>query len=168
MRHGITAAALCDATYTHPSSTEALNEVLATIVRPTSHASPARDPWRGSHFHDGAGAGPAPVGDQLVSLDHHDFLQLSRIAESVRRSDPELARKLAAPMGRPRSPWKIISYVTLSVSVILLAAGLAIGDATSAALGGVALLTIYPILLISEKKRFNGRNARWNRDRQGT
>jgi hypothetical protein len=103
-----------------------------------------------------------------VSLDHHDFLQLSRIAESVRRSDPELARKLAAPMGPPRTPRKIISYVTLSVSVILLTAGLAIGDATSAALGGVALLTIYPILLISEKKRFNGRNARWNRDRQGT
>jgi pyruvate/2-oxoglutarate dehydrogenase complex dihydrolipoamide dehydrogenase (E3) component len=33
MRHGITAAELGDAVYTHPSSTEALNEVLATIVR---------------------------------------------------------------------------------------------------------------------------------------
>jgi pyruvate/2-oxoglutarate dehydrogenase complex dihydrolipoamide dehydrogenase (E3) component len=33
MRHGITAAELGDAVYTHPSSTEAFNEVLATIVR---------------------------------------------------------------------------------------------------------------------------------------
>jgi pyruvate/2-oxoglutarate dehydrogenase complex dihydrolipoamide dehydrogenase (E3) component len=33
MRHGIKAAELRDAVYTHPSSTEALNDVLATIVR---------------------------------------------------------------------------------------------------------------------------------------
>jgi probable pyridine nucleotide-disulfide oxidoreductase len=33
MRHGITAAELRDAVYTHPSSTEALNGVLANIVR---------------------------------------------------------------------------------------------------------------------------------------
>ncbi|MGR6318797.1 hypothetical protein Q2K19_32020 [Micromonospora soli] len=33
MRHGIKAAELRDAVYTHPSSTEAFNDVLATIVR---------------------------------------------------------------------------------------------------------------------------------------
>lgn len=33
MRHGITAAAVCDAIYTHPSSTEAFDEALVTIVR---------------------------------------------------------------------------------------------------------------------------------------
>ena len=33
MRHHITAAELRDAIYTHPSSTEAFNEVLGTIVR---------------------------------------------------------------------------------------------------------------------------------------
>jgi pyruvate/2-oxoglutarate dehydrogenase complex dihydrolipoamide dehydrogenase (E3) component len=33
MRHGIRTAELRDAVYTHPSSTEALNDVLATIVR---------------------------------------------------------------------------------------------------------------------------------------
>ncbi|MFB9831475.1 FAD-dependent oxidoreductase [Actinoallomurus acaciae] len=33
MRHGVTAAELRDAVYTHPSSTEAFNDVLATIVR---------------------------------------------------------------------------------------------------------------------------------------
>ena len=33
MRHGVTAAELRDAIYTHPSSTEAFNDVLGTIVR---------------------------------------------------------------------------------------------------------------------------------------
>ena len=33
MRHGITAAELRDSIYTHPSSTEAFNEVLATVAR---------------------------------------------------------------------------------------------------------------------------------------
>jgi hypothetical protein len=33
MRHGVKAAELRDAIYTHPSSTEAFNGVLATIVR---------------------------------------------------------------------------------------------------------------------------------------
>ena len=33
MRHGITATELRDSVYTHPSTTEALNEVLGTIVR---------------------------------------------------------------------------------------------------------------------------------------
>jgi probable pyridine nucleotide-disulfide oxidoreductase len=33
IRHGITASELRDAVYTHPSSTEAFNDVLATIVR---------------------------------------------------------------------------------------------------------------------------------------
>jgi hypothetical protein len=103
-----------------------------------------------------------------MSLDHHDFLQLSRIAESVRRSDPELARRLAAPMGPQRSPWKIISYVTLFASVILLVAGLAFGDAIPPAAGGIALLAIYPFLLIMEKKRPQHRNVRSNRNRPGT
>lgn len=33
MRYGIKAAQLRDAIYTHPSSTEAFNDVLATVVR---------------------------------------------------------------------------------------------------------------------------------------
>ncbi|MEO3873783.1 hypothetical protein ABGB18_33650 [Nonomuraea sp. B12E4] len=33
MRHGISATELRDAVYTHPSSTEAFNEVLGKIVR---------------------------------------------------------------------------------------------------------------------------------------
>jgi hypothetical protein len=65
-----------------------------------------------------------------MALDHNDFLQLSRIAESLRRSDPELARKLAAPMRR-RSLWTALSLLTLSVFALLTVAGLAIGDTTS-------------------------------------
>ncbi|MBF8184973.1 FAD-dependent oxidoreductase [Nonomuraea sp. K274] len=44
MRHGVTAAELREAVYTHPSSTEALNDILGTIVRsdePTRIAEPA-------------------------------------------------------------------------------------------------------------------------------
>lgn len=33
MRHGVKAAELRDAVYQHPTSTEAFNDVLATIVR---------------------------------------------------------------------------------------------------------------------------------------
>ena len=33
MRHGITATQLRESVYTHPSSTEAFNEVLGTVVR---------------------------------------------------------------------------------------------------------------------------------------
>jgi pyruvate/2-oxoglutarate dehydrogenase complex dihydrolipoamide dehydrogenase (E3) component len=33
IRHGITASELRDSVYTHPSSTEAFNEVLGTVVR---------------------------------------------------------------------------------------------------------------------------------------
>jgi probable pyridine nucleotide-disulfide oxidoreductase len=33
MRHGLTASELREAIYTHPSSTEAFNDVLGTIVR---------------------------------------------------------------------------------------------------------------------------------------
>ena len=35
MRHGITATELRDGVYTHPSTTEAFNEVLGTIARAT-------------------------------------------------------------------------------------------------------------------------------------
>ncbi|MGD3112077.1 hypothetical protein [Streptomyces sp. YGL11-2] len=39
MRHGITSAELRDAGYTHPTSTEAFNDVLATIVRADWYSS---------------------------------------------------------------------------------------------------------------------------------
>lgn len=65
-----------------------------------------------------------------MALDHNDFLRLNRIAESLRRSDPELARQLAAPL-QPRTLWTVLSYVTLSVFALLTLAGLVIGDATT-------------------------------------
>lgn len=85
-----------------------------------------------------------------MTLDHNDFLRLSRISESLRRSDPELARKLAAPMARHPSQWIIMSYATLSVCAPLVLVGLLINDATTSLVGGFGLMVIYPFLLIME------------------
>jgi hypothetical protein len=64
-----------------------------------------------------------------MALDHNEFLRLSGIAESLRRSDPELARTLALPMRR-RSPWTVLRCVALSV-LALAALTLGIGDTTT-------------------------------------
>jgi hypothetical protein len=92
-----------------------------------------------------------------MTLDYNDLLRLSRIAESLRRSDPELARQLAAPMDRRRPPWKTRSYVILSVCALLSFAGLAIIDTTAAIIGGLTLLAIYPFLLVAKER---GRHSR--------
>jgi hypothetical protein len=65
-----------------------------------------------------------------MALDHNEFIQLTRIAESLRRSDPELARELAAPMRR-RSLWTVLCYMTLSVFAFVALAGVAIGETTT-------------------------------------
>ena len=44
MRHGITARELRDSVYTHPSSTEAFNEVLDAVVRSDEWSSGTRSP----------------------------------------------------------------------------------------------------------------------------
>jgi hypothetical protein len=88
-----------------------------------------------------------------MSLDHNEFLQLSRIADFTRRSDPEFVRRLAAPMGRRRRLWASrASYVTLAVCVLLSLVGLATDDITPTVVGGVTLLTVYPLLLIVVKR----------------
>jgi hypothetical protein len=99
-----------------------------------------------------------------MSLDHNEFLQLSRIADLTRRSDPELARKLAEPMRRRRRGWVKASHgTTLALCAILLLAGLVTDDLALSAVGGLALLTLYPLLLVVLKKRREGRrNARSN------
>jgi hypothetical protein len=65
-----------------------------------------------------------------MALDHNEFLRLSKIAESLRRSDPELARKLAAPVHR-RSLWRVLCYMTVSVFALVAVATVAIGDSTT-------------------------------------
>jgi hypothetical protein len=98
-----------------------------------------------------------------MTLDHNEFLQLSRIADLTRRSDPELVRKLAAPMRRRRRSWVKASHVTtLVLCAMLLLVGLVTDDLTAYALGGLALLTIYPLLLVKKKRREDRRNARPN------
>jgi hypothetical protein len=95
-----------------------------------------------------------------MSLDHNEFLQLSRIAAFTRRSDPELVRKLTAPMG-PRRRLRVarVSYVTLAVCAALSLIGLVTGDLTTTVVGGLTLLTIYPLLLMVAKERLHHRTA---------
>ena len=89
-----------------------------------------------------------------MSLDHNEFLQLSRIADFTRRSDPELVRRLAAPIGpRRRLRATRASSVTLAVCALLSLVGLVTGNATTTVVGGLILLTIYPLLLIVAKER---------------
>jgi len=92
-----------------------------------------------------------------MSLDYNELLRLSRIADFTRRSDPELVRKLTAPMRRRRRVWVKVSHVTLAVCALLSLIGLATGDPTTSAVGGLILLTIYPFLLVVARKRFPGR-----------
>ncbi|GAA1333409.1 DUF3040 domain-containing protein [Pseudonocardia xinjiangensis] len=98
-----------------------------------------------------------------MTLDHNEFLQLSRIADLTRRSDPELVRKLAAPMRQRRRSWIKASHVTtLVLCAMLLLVGLVTDDLKVYALGGLALLTIYPLLAVMKKRREDRRNARPN------
>jgi hypothetical protein len=90
---------------------------------------------------------------KLMTLEMNDLLKLSRIAESISRSDPELARTLASPLGRRRFPWMIAAHVTLAVCALLALAGLVVGDATPSVAGGLTLLTAYPFLLVMARQR---------------
>jgi hypothetical protein len=65
-----------------------------------------------------------------MALDHNEFLRLSRIAESLSRSDPGLARKLAGPTCRA-SLWTVLCYTTLAVFALLTLASVAICDTTA-------------------------------------
>ena len=65
-----------------------------------------------------------------MALDHSEFIQLSKIADSLRRSDPELASKLAAPLRR-RSLRSVLCYLTLSVFALVTLTIGAIGDTTT-------------------------------------
>ncbi|WP_433296303.1 hypothetical protein ACQPZQ_15750 [Pseudonocardia sp. CA-142604] len=64
-----------------------------------------------------------------MALNQDEFVRLSRISESISRSDPELERTLAAPMRRC-SIWTVLFYVTLSVLAFVTPAVVAISDTT--------------------------------------
>jgi hypothetical protein len=89
---------------------------------------------------------------KLMTLEMNDLLKLSRIAESMSRSDPELARALASPLGRRRFPWVIATHVTLAVCTLLALAGLLVGNATPSIAGGLIILTAYPFLLVMARR----------------
>jgi pyruvate/2-oxoglutarate dehydrogenase complex dihydrolipoamide dehydrogenase (E3) component len=65
MRHGVKAAELRDAIYTHPSSTEAFNDVLGTIVRTDA---PVATGAQGSVINDARGVLPGPPRRPLHDL----------------------------------------------------------------------------------------------------
>jgi Protein of unknown function (DUF3040) len=65
-----------------------------------------------------------------MALDHNEFLRLSKIADSLTRSDPELARKLAGPVRR-RSFESVLCYVALSVFALVALTTVAIGGTTT-------------------------------------
>lgn len=65
-----------------------------------------------------------------MALDHNEFIRLSKIADSLRRSDPELAHKLAAPLRRG-SFRCVLCYLTLSVFAVVTLTTVAIGDTTA-------------------------------------
>jgi len=57
-------------------------------------------------------------------------------------------------MGPRRRLWATrASYVTLAVCALLSLVGLVTGNTTTTVVGGLALLTIYPLLLIVAKER---------------
>jgi hypothetical protein len=86
-----------------------------------------------------------------MTLDIRELLQLSRIGEELRRSDPGLAGQFRA---KRRSTWKVLSYVTLSVCAALAFAGLSTSSTPVFAAGGVLLAVGYPVLLhFAEKER---------------
>jgi cyanate permease len=91
-----------------------------------------------------------------MPFDHHEFLQLCRIEDSLRRSDPELVRKLAAPIMCRRSRLRArLSYLALAVCALLSLVGLAYCDATVFIIGGLAIAASFSVIfmIISQRPR---------------
>jgi len=65
-----------------------------------------------------------------MALDHNEFVQLSRIEEALRRSDPELASKLAGPMRRRPLP-VTIAYIAIAVVALVAVCGWGISEDTT-------------------------------------
>ena len=66
--------------------------------------------------------------------------------ESWRSAHPEMTRRHRRPA------WATMSYVTLFVCALLTLVGLGTGATAVSLVGGVALITIYPFLLVMTKK----------------
>jgi Protein of unknown function (DUF3040) len=89
----------------------------------------------------------------IMTLDLRELLQLSRIGDDLRRSDPGLVGQFVRT-DRRRPIWRGLSYATLSVCALLAFAGLATSSTPAFAAGGVLLMVVYPVLLrFAEKER---------------
>ena len=102
MRHDVTATELRDAIYTHPSSTEALNEVLGELHAAADQPQlewPAIPRRRASSAHPIWGAGTTPPGnvrrDQLSGIRHRGGRR-SRGAPVTRDAPPTRVLEVSA------------------------------------------------------------------------
>jgi Protein of unknown function (DUF3040) len=92
-----------------------------------------------------------------MTLGLHELVQLSRISEALRKSDPELACTLSGFTGR----WRGIGWRTAHVGVpaacsIMAVVGLVIGDVAISAIGGGVAMTVCPLVLVMARKRAPG------------
>lgn len=89
-----------------------------------------------------------------MTLEFRELVQLARISESLRRSDPELARTLSSPARSRRwTGWDAASVGVPAVCVVLAVIGLVVGDAAISAVGGGVAMVICPFVLVIASKR---------------
>lgn len=89
-----------------------------------------------------------------MTLEIHELVQLSGIARSLWKSDPEFARTLSVLAPKRRRPVReTASVAVLAACAVLSLAGLATGDTAISAIGGGVALTVYPFLLVMSRTR---------------
>lgn len=89
-----------------------------------------------------------------MTLDLRELVQLGRISESLRRSDPELARTLSSLTGGRRwTGWEAASVGAPAACVALAVVGLVAGDTALSAVGGGAAMAICPFVLVIASRR---------------
>jgi DUF3040 family protein len=95
-----------------------------------------------------------------MTLGLRELVQLGRISESLRRSDPELARTLSSLSGGRRwTGWDAASVGVPAACVMLSAAGLVVGDTAISAVGGGVAMAVCPFVLVIARKRRAVRSA---------
>ncbi|OLT00159.1 hypothetical protein BJF90_07865 [Pseudonocardia sp. CNS-004] len=89
-----------------------------------------------------------------MTLNLHELVRLGRISESLRRSDPDLARMLSSPgRGRRWTGWDAASVGVPAVCVVLAVIGLVVGDTATSAVGGGVAMALCPFVLVIASKR---------------
>jgi Flp pilus assembly protein TadB len=88
-----------------------------------------------------------------MTLEFDEYLQLSKIARALKRSDPDLARTLSVPPGHTRGlDPRRASHAVLVACVLMALAGAALASPAVSLAGGVVAMTLYPFLLVLAKR----------------